>query len=98
MRTLRPAAILIALAAVSLLAQAPGVQGTRDLSEAAVKREVSSWVAGLGATGTFSGIVIAARGTEHIAVATAGYADRSTKKGFTPSTRFTIGSMGKMFT
>ena len=98
MRRLLPTSILTALAAASLLAQAPSLQGTMDLSDAAVKRDVSSWVADLGAKGTFSGIVLAARGTEHLAVGTAGYADRTRKTRITPSTRFTIGSMGKMFT
>ena len=69
-----------------------------DLGDAAVKTAVSSRVSELGAKGEFSGIVIAARGTTHLAVATAGFADRARKTSFTPSTRFTIGSMGKMFT
>ena len=92
------AATLATLSAVSLVAQAPRVQGTPDLSDAAVKRAVESSVADLGARGTFSGIVLAARGTQPIAISAAGYADRTRKTRITPSTRFTIGSMGKMFT
>jgi CubicO group peptidase (beta-lactamase class C family) len=92
------AATLATLSAVSLVAQAPRVQGTQDLSDAAVKRAVESSVADLGARGTFSGIVLAARGTQPIAISAAGYADRTRKTRITPSTRFTIGSMGKMFT
>jgi CubicO group peptidase (beta-lactamase class C family) len=90
--------LLATVAAMSLAARASEVQGARDLSDAAVRRQLSSSVADLGASGAFSGIVIAARGTELIAVASAGYADRAKKIPITPSTRFTIGSMGKMFT
>jgi CubicO group peptidase (beta-lactamase class C family) len=77
---------------------APGSLWTQNLDDAAVKLAVSSRVAALGATGEFSGIVIAARGTAHLAVVTAGYADRARKVPFTPATRFTVGSLGKMFT
>ncbi len=93
-----PTSLLAALGAVSLLAQVPAVQGTRDLSDAAVKRDVAARVADLGSKGTFSGIVVAARGTDPVVVAAAGYADRAAKTPITPSTRFTIGLMGKMFT
>jgi hypothetical protein len=91
-------AILAALAAVSLLAQPPTVQRVQDLSDAAVKRAIETSVAELGSRGLFSGIVLAARGSQPIAVGAAGYADRARKTRITPSTRFTIGSMGKMFT
>ena len=92
------AAVVSVLGAVALLAQAPAGQGTRDLSDAALKRDVPARVADLGSKGTFSGIVVAARGTDPVVVAAAGYADRAAKTPITPSTRFTIGSMGKMFT
>ncbi len=87
-----------ALWGVVLLAQARNTPASRDLSDAAVAREVSVRVRELGTSGAFSGIVVAARGTVPIVVATAGHADRGAKTAFTPSTRFTIGSMGKMFT
>jgi CubicO group peptidase (beta-lactamase class C family) len=93
-----PVSLVLTAAAFSLLATTPRARQAHDLSDAAIKRAVTSSVADLGASGTFSGIVIAARGTEPIAVATAGYAERAKKTPITPSTRFTIGSMGKMFT
>jgi CubicO group peptidase (beta-lactamase class C family) len=91
-------ATLTALMGVSLLGQAPALRTATDLSDAAVRRELSASVAALGAQGAFSGIVVAARGTEVIAVSTAGYANRAARTPITPSTRFTLGSMGKMFT
>ncbi len=69
-----------------------------DVSDAAVKKEVESTVARLSGAGLFSGIVIVARGTNPIAVTTAGNADRDKKSAITPDTQFTLGSMGKMFT
>lgn len=69
-----------------------------DLSDAAVKKEVESTVARLSGAGLFSGIVMVARGTQPIAVATGGYADRDKKSPITADTQFTLGSMGKMFT
>jgi CubicO group peptidase (beta-lactamase class C family) len=93
-----PALSIIAIiAAVPLLALPAGRQ-LRDLSHAALKRAVTASVAELGAKGEFSGIVVAARGTEPLVVAAAGHADRAARTPFTPETRFTIGSMGKMFT
>jgi CubicO group peptidase (beta-lactamase class C family) len=83
---------------VALRAQAQGAKRPPDLGDAAIARDVSARVRELGAVGAFSGIVAAARGTTPIVVATAGYADRAAKTPFTPSTRFTIGSIGKMFT
>lgn len=69
-----------------------------DVTDAAVKKEVDSTVARLSSTGLFSGIVLVARGTQPIAVATGGYADRDKKTPITADTQFTLGSMGKMFT
>jgi CubicO group peptidase (beta-lactamase class C family) len=69
-----------------------------DVSDTAVKKEVESTVAHLSSAGLFSGIVMVARGTQPIAVATGGYADRDKKTPITPDTQFTLGSMGKMFT
>jgi CubicO group peptidase (beta-lactamase class C family) len=96
----RPLALpfLAVLAATSLLAQAPAGPARGDLNDAAVKREITARVADLGATGDFSGIVVAARGVEPLALATTGYANRAAKTPITSSTRFTIGSMGKMLT
>ena len=91
-------ATLTAFAAVSLLAQAPALLPATSLSDAAIQRELSASVAEFGRTGAFSGIVVAARGTDIIAVSTAGYANRSARTPITPSSRFTLGSMGKMFT
>ncbi len=90
--------LVAALSAAALLAQAGGGKPPRDLSDSAVARDVAAHVREHGASGAFSGIVVAARGTRPIVVATAGYADRAARTPFTPSTRFTIGSMGKMFT
>lgn len=69
-----------------------------DLSDAALAREVAGQVARLGAAGRFSGIAVVARGTTVIASATAGYADRDRKTPFTLDSRFTLASLGKMFT
>jgi CubicO group peptidase (beta-lactamase class C family) len=84
---------------VSLLPMAP-VEGAlpKDLSDAAIGREVNRIVAKLSGLGLFSGIVRVSRGTETIASASGGYADRAKKTPITGSTQFTLGSMGKMFT
>ncbi len=91
-------ALVGAVCSATLLAQAPAPNRPQDPDDATIARQVSAHVAELGAAGAFSGIVVGARGTEPLVVATAGYADRATKTPFTTSTRFTIGSMGKMFT
>ena len=70
----------------------------RDLSDAAFASDVKQQVATLAQRGLFSGIVMVARGTQIIATATADYADRAKHTPITDSTRFTLGSMGKMFT
>ena len=70
----------------------------RDLSDAAFASDVKQQVATLAQRGLFSGIVMVARGTQIIATATANYADRARHTPMTDSTRFTLGSMGKMFT
>src|SRR5512146_713056 len=70
----------------------------KDVSDAAVKREVESRVSQLASQDLFSGIVMVARGTQPIATATAGFANRDKKSPITPQTQFTLGSMGKMFT
>ncbi len=55
-------------------------------------------MATLAQRGLFSGIVTVARGTQIIATATDNYADRAKHTPISDSTRFTLGSMGKMFT
>jgi CubicO group peptidase (beta-lactamase class C family) len=69
-----------------------------EVSDAAIKKEVESTVARLSNAGLFSGVVLVARGTQPIAIATGGYVDRNKKSVITPDTQFTLGSMGKMFT
>ena len=70
----------------------------KDLSDAIIAREVRRRVSALSSTGAFSGIVTVARGTEIIATASGGYADRAKKSAITGSTQFGLGSMGKLFT
>jgi putative CocE/NonD family hydrolase len=70
----------------------------KDLSDAAIVREVRRTVAKLARLGLFSGIVTVARGTTTIVSAGGGYADRTRKIPVTGSTQFTLGSMGKLFT
>ncbi|GLQ88268.1 serine hydrolase domain-containing protein [Dyella flagellata] len=70
----------------------------KDLGDAAIAREVSEVVAEKSRDGSFSGIVVVARGTQIIASASAGYADRVKKTPISSSTQFTLASMGKMFT
>jgi CubicO group peptidase (beta-lactamase class C family) len=70
----------------------------KDLSDDSVAHEVNSTVAKLSGMGLFSGIVTVARGRQILASASAGYADLAKKTPITGSTRFTLGSMGKMFT
>lgn len=69
-----------------------------DLGNAALARALREKVRRLSEAGMFSGIVEIARGGEVIAVATGGWADREARTPITGSSRFTIGSMGKMFT
>jgi CubicO group peptidase (beta-lactamase class C family) len=70
----------------------------KDLSDAAIEKAAQNSLDKLGKQGIASGIVMAAKGAQPIVTATVGYADRQKKTPFTPSTQFTIGSMGKMFT
>jgi CubicO group peptidase (beta-lactamase class C family) len=70
----------------------------KDLDDAAIAREISALVANKSRAGLFSGIVVVTRGTQIIASASAGYADRAKKTPITSSTQFTLASMGKMFT
>lgn len=70
----------------------------KDLSDAAIVNRVGEIVTRQSRGGMFSGIVSVARGTQVIASAGGGYADRAKKVPFSGSTQFTLGSMGKMFT
>jgi CubicO group peptidase (beta-lactamase class C family) len=70
----------------------------RDLSDAAIALEVQRRVSTLSKAGVFSGIVTVARGTQIIASASGGYADRAKKTPITGTTQFALGSMGKLFT
>jgi CubicO group peptidase (beta-lactamase class C family) len=70
----------------------------KDLSDAAIVRDIRSTVDRLTRTGLFSGIVAVARGNQLIASATGGYARTTTKAPFTGSSQFTLGSMAKIFT
>lgn len=70
----------------------------KDLGDAAIAARVKALVAEGGESGLFSGIVSVARGTQPIATASAGFANRPRKTPITGSTQFTLGSMGKMFT
>lgn len=69
-----------------------------DLTDAGVQAAAEASVGALGKLGLASGIVVAARGTKPIAVATTGYSDRAKKTPITLQSQFTLGSMGKMFT
>jgi D-alanyl-D-alanine carboxypeptidase len=69
-----------------------------DLSDAALASDVRNTVAKLTEAGLFSGVVTVARGTQTIVSASGGYANRANHTPITSSTRFTLGSMGKMFT
>jgi CubicO group peptidase (beta-lactamase class C family) len=68
------------------------------VTDADLQRVLSDSVAGLAARDEFSGIVVVARGTDLIASASAGFANRESKTRVTAETQFTLGSMGKMFT
>ena len=75
MRRFLTLAILAALAA-SLLAQGAARGPVPHLADAELQRALSASVAGLAAREEFSGIVVVARGTDLIASATAGFANR----------------------
>jgi CubicO group peptidase (beta-lactamase class C family) len=81
-----------------LPAPPPESMAPQDLSDAGLKIAAKASVEMLGKQGLASGIVMAARGTQPIAVATTGYADHAKKTAITPTSQFTLGSMGKMFT
>src|SRR5689334_6420616 len=67
-------------------------------SDAAMASDISSHADKLAKAGLVSVILIIARDGKPIVTRTDGFADRGKKIAFTPSTQFTLGSMGKMFT
>jgi CubicO group peptidase (beta-lactamase class C family) len=79
-------------------ASIPETMLPKDLNDVVLKSEAQSSMEKLSRQGMASGIVIAARGTQPIAIVTAGYADRAKRTQITPTSQFTLGSMGKMFT
>ena len=70
----------------------------KNLDDAMFAAEVKKFAAQEARLGLFSGIISVARGTQIIASASGGYANREKKTPITGSTQFTLGSMGKMFT
>lgn len=91
-------ATLTILAAASLVAQTPARPTAARVTDAELQRVLSASVAELAGRDEFSGIVVVARGTDILASATAGFANRDRKSRVTADTQFTLGSMGKMFT
>ena len=69
-----------------------------SIDDAVIASEVERVVGNLSKAEQFSGIVVVARGTKVFASASGGYANRAHKTPITGSSRFTLGSMGKMFT
>ena len=69
-----------------------------DLSDAGIANFIKDVVAKRSQEGLFSGIVMVARGTKTVVMASGGFANRATKIPIVESSQFTIGSMGKMFT
>ena len=70
----------------------------KDLSDTALTSDINSHADKLAKAGLLSGILIIARDGKPILTRTDGFADRDKKIAFPPSSQFTIGSMGKMFT
>lgn len=70
----------------------------KQLSDEALQKDIERAAERLTTADAFSGIAMAARDGKPFVTVTAGYADRTRERPFSPSTQFTIGSMGKMFT
>ena len=79
-------------------ALAPEKSLPASLSDTVIASEVKRVVGELSKAGQFSGIVVVARGSSVIASVSGGYANRVQRTPITEATRFTLGSMGKMFT
>jgi CubicO group peptidase (beta-lactamase class C family) len=69
-----------------------------ELTDAVIASEVKRILGALSQADQFSGIVTVARGSKIIASTSAGHANRSRKTPISGSSRFTLASMGKMFT
>ena len=67
-------------------------------SDAAIQNRLAGEIVRLSAEGLFSGLVIVARRCDEIANVSIGLADRSRQLPITRRTRFTLGSVGKLFT
>lgn len=70
----------------------------RQLTDEALQKDIERAADRLATADAFSGIAVAARDGKPFVTVTAGYADRTRERPFSPTTQFTIGSMGKMFT
>ena len=79
-------------------AHAPEKSLPASLSDTVIANEVKRVVGELAKIDRFSGIVVVARDSTTIASATAGQANRTRNTPITGASRFTLGSMGKMFT
>jgi CubicO group peptidase (beta-lactamase class C family) len=92
------------LLGVRLLAGPPGGGGPPRapagpaLDDAEAVKQVKSWLEGRSASGDWSGAVLIARGDDVLMSSAWGLADRDRKIANTPTTRFNVGSIGKMFT
>src|SRR5215472_12853487 len=70
----------------------------KELTDAALTSDIDAYADKMDRNGHFTGIMMIARDGKPIVTRAEGYADREKKTPFTPSSQFTIGSMGKMFT